>query len=438
MVAKNLVTGIILALVMILLVVAFYPHNADLESASGAPEQVAEMVATSTQLTPHLTGMNTDSDQVGNRIESRADEISTGITGHTSSIEVYGKVTDDNNLPLEGVLIADEINLGSTRSNSDGSYLISIAQDKFKTPVLIFLRDGYRENRVGIAIHNSPRQSNYEINATLELSANSTNVYGWVGNASGEGLGGRKVAIRAQAGQQAGIKYYTVITTSNGEFLFEGVHADVTYKLAIEADEQYAGYTLEPLRVSRQTPRLTIILDRLNMVDIEGLIVGVDNAPVADFGINVQNLSLAYPDRRITSDSSGFFALRAFPAGKLKFSTTAPDYFKITNLWLHANNHRNLRLVIDKGSHLLSGWISDENGVPLGKARITLAAKFSNDGYQSHSNRSMVTDGSGYYQFSQLGEIEHTVSVYANGYATYELDHRFSSFSDQLDIRLYK
>jgi len=438
MVAKPLLTGILLALVVALLLVSFYPHITDTGLSPEPPAQVLETVTFSEQSTHRLTATNTDDDRIDHQTRPQADAITADTTGYTGKIEVYGRVTDDNNQPLQGVLVADEINLGNTRSKSDGSYQISIEQNELKTPVLIFLRDGYQENRVGIAIHNTPKQSSYEINVTLKSSANSTNVYGWVGNGLGEGLGGYKIAIRAQAGQQAGIKFYTVITTSNGEFLFEGVRADIAYKLTIEPSAQYAGYTHEPLRVSQQTPRLTIILDHLNLVDVEGLIVGVDNAPVANFGINVQNLSLDYPDRRITSDASGFFELRGFPAGELKLSTIAPEYFKITDFSLDAGNYQNLRLVIDKGSHLLSGWISDEYGVPLEKARVTLDSRFSNDGYQSHSHRSIVTDSSGYYQFAQLGGVDHKVSVYASGYATYEVNHRFSSFSDQLDIRLYK
>jgi protocatechuate 3,4-dioxygenase beta subunit len=438
MLAKPLLTGTILALAMALLLVGFYPHTSETEPAPESPEQVAEAAIFTQQSSHRLTTTNADGDRTDNQTRPQAGAITADTSGYTGKIEVYGRVIDENNQPLAGVLVADEINLGNSRSKSDGSYRISIEQDPLKTPVLIFLRNGYRENRIGIAIHNSPRQSSYEINVTLKSSADSTNVHGWVGNGLGEGLGGRKISIRAQAGQEIGIKFYTVITASNGEFLFEGVHAGVTYKLTIEPSEQYAGYTREPLRVSPQTPRLTIMLDRLNLVDVEGLIVGVDNGPVANFGFNVQNLSLDYPDRRITSDSSGFFALRGFPAGELKLSTIAPEYFKITDLSLDTGNYQNLRLVIDKGSHLLSGWISDENGVPLEKARITLDAKFSDKDYQSHSHRSIVTDSSGYYQFSQLGGVDHRVSVYASGYATYEVNHRFSSFSDQLDIRLSK
>jgi hypothetical protein len=438
MVAKSLATGIVLALAAALIAAVFHPHTTDTEPVSGSSGQAQDAAAISHPSTHGLSAKTAVVDQTDDYARSPADAITADTDGSTRRFEIYGRVTDDNHQTIEGVLVADEVNFGSTRSNPDGSYQISIEQPEFKTPVLIFLRNGYRENRVGIAIHNTPAQASYEINVTLQAATNSTNVHGWVGNELGEGLGGRKISIRALTGQEAGIKFYTVISASNGEFSFEGVRSDITYKLIIEASEHYAGYTLEPFRVSQQTPRTTIILDRLSLVDIEGLIVGVDNAPVASFGINVQNLSLDFPDRRITSDSSGFFALRGFPAGALKLSTNTPEHFKIIGLSLRANDYRNLMLVIDKGSNLLSGWISDENGVPLGKARVTLNAEFSKHGYQSYSHRSTVTDSSGRYQFSQLGDIDHKLFVYAGGYATYIANYRFSSFSDRLDIRLSK
>lgn len=436
MVVKSLATGIVLAFIVALMATIFQAKTNDMEPVSRSPQLSQDSAAISNQSTHDLTKKSTDDNQADNQTIPPADTITVDSGETARRFEVFGRVFDANNQPIEAVLVADEIRFGSTRTNPDGSYLITLEQNKLKTPVLIFLRNGYQENRIGIATHNTPTQSSYEINVMLQAATNSTNVYGWVGNELGEGLGGRKIGIRAQAGQDAGIKYYTVISASNGDFSFEGVRSGVTYKLVIEPSKHYAGYTLEAFRVSQQTPRTTIIIDRLSLVDVEGLIVGIDNAPVANFGINVQNLSLDYPDRRITSDSSGFFALKGFPAGELKLSTNAPEYFKITGLVLRANDYPNLTLVVDKGSYLLSGWISDENGAPLEKARVTLNANFPTRGYQSYSHRSTVTDSSGRYQFSQLGGVGHKVTVYADGYTTYTVNYHFSSFSDRLDIRL--
>ena len=434
MFSRSLIVGIALALGTVVLFTIFAKPTAVTEGPAATPQTVPQSTS---QTMPGDPVTKHEAIATNNASADPTPEVvSAGVEEQASTIEIYGRVTDEHNQPLEGVLVADEINLGRTRSEADGSYRISVQQPRYKTPILIFLMEGYREKRVGVATQNTPRKSSYEINVALQSSADTTNVSGWVGNALGEGLGSRKIAIRARAGQSVGIKFYTVITTTNGDFLFEGVRAGVNYKLVIEPSEQYAGFTLEPLLITRQTPRLTIILDRLKLVDVEGLIVGIDNAPVTHFSMNVENLSLNYPDRKVTSDSSGFFALQGFPAGDLKLSTSAPQYFKITDLVIGTDAYQSRTLVIDRGNHFLSGWISDNNGVPIEKARVTLSAKFPVNGYRSHSHRSAITDNSGRYQFSNLGAVDHQITVYASGYETHVETLDLSSFVEQHNIQL--
>ncbi|MFT7556005.1 MAG: hypothetical protein ACI9LO_002329, partial [Planctomycetota bacterium] len=40
------------------------------------------------------------------------------------------------------------------------------------------------------------------------------------------------------------------------------------------------------------------------------------------------------------------------------------------------------------------------------------------------------------FEFSNLGNIPHTLTVYARGYDTYIYNHRFATYSDRLDITL--
>ncbi|MCZ6488274.1 MAG: hypothetical protein O6703_08880, partial [Gammaproteobacteria bacterium] len=97
--------------------------------------------------------------------------------------------------------------------------------------------------------------------------------------------------------------------------------------------------------------------------------------PVSDFEINVRNTTTNSLVRMVSTDSSGFFKLDRFPAGELQFLTPYPEYFKITGVTLAPNETRSLNLVIDKGTHYLSGWVSDQNGVPVDNAKVTLDAE---------------------------------------------------------------
>ncbi|MFT5221514.1 MAG: hypothetical protein ACI822_003140 [Gammaproteobacteria bacterium] len=351
-------------------------------------------------------------------------------------IEVFGRVTDGNNQPIQDVLVSDESQFGSVRSNHLGKYRILLTVPTFKTPFLNFLRRGFQENRIGVPVDNRPAENRYPINVHMNPAPHSTSSRGWVRNELGEGVAGQKVALRVKGGQEGGYHFYAVISDSKGEFLFEGIRSNLDYRLEIEASERYAGFILDPYRVRKFTPDATITLDSLELTTVAGLIVDSNGAPIGDFSLSVQNLSVDYPVRRISSDASGFFKLENFPAGELKFSTNSPDFFKFTGFVLDQNEYRVLTLAIDRGNYHLTGWVGDEHGMPMANARVTLKSVLARDDYHSYAHRSIVTTANGEFEFSNLGNIPHTLTVYARGYDTYIYNHRFATYSDRLDITL--
>lgn len=351
-------------------------------------------------------------------------------------IMVSGRVLDEDNQPVENALVSDESNFGHVRTDATGAYQIEIKMPRFKSPFLNFLRSGYQENRIGVPMDQINEEAGVVLNVQLREAVNSTTVHGWVGNDIGQGLAGHAVELRARSLQNTIAIFYAVISDENGDFTFEGIRSGVEYRLDIQPTKKYAGYSLEPYLVSLNTARTVIVLDTLELVDINGMIVGTDNAPVADFSVNIQNLSVDTPDQRITSDSSGFFKLDAFPAGEVKLSTNAPEYFKITGLTIRENNYQQLSLMIDRGNYHLSGWVSDVNDVPLAKARVTLNATFKVNQYQSYSYRSTLTDENGEFRFQQVGSGDHSLSVFSAGYQTQVIKHRFTNYADSVNIRL--
>ena len=94
--------------------------------------------------------------------------------------------------------------------------------------------------------------------------------------------------------------------------------------------------------------------------------------------------------------------------------------------------------MLDKGSYYLSGWVSNELGASVAQARVVLTSLFSRDGYQSYSYRFVVTDSNGGFSFSDMGGLEHDISVDAIGYETRILNYRFQSLADNLNIQLQK
>ena len=352
------------------------------------------------------------------------------------TIRVSGQVSDENNRPIENAMVSDESNFSHVRTDATGAYQIEIRLPRYKSPFLNFLRTGYQENRVGVPMDQISEEATILLDVQLHEADNSTTVHGWVGNDLGQGLAGHAVELRARSFPNSGTLFYAVISDEQGDFTFEGIRSGQEYRLDIQPTSEYAGYSLEPYLVSKNTRRTVIVLDTLELVDISGMIVGVDNAPIADFSINIQNLSVDTPDRRITGDSSGFFKLDAFPAGEVKLSTNAPEYFKITGVTIRENEYQHLTLMIDRGAYHLSGWVSDVNGVPLSEARVTLNANFKANEYHSYSYRSKLSDANGGFEFERIGGGVHSLSVFAAGYRTRVVKHTFTNYSDSVNIRL--
>lgn len=259
---------------------------------------------------------------------------------------------------------------------------------------------------------------------------------GWVRDPSGTGLEGIKVEIESSAVDGEEISILSDVTDASGEFVVAGLAPEREYKLRVEPVGEFAGHSIEPFTVSANSPPNVIVLERLSLVNVDGIIVDTDRAPVPDFELSVRSLAAEFPDRTIRSDATGYFRLEGFPAGELRIATNASDYYRIKGLTLQPNEYQNLTLMIDRGSYHLSGWVSDENGSPVTEAQVTLKSAFAGDGYHSFSYRTTVTDTNGAFEFAQLGGHKMTLGIYARGYRSHILQHEFQSFADNLEIRL--
>jgi hypothetical protein len=263
-------------------------------------------------------------------------------------------------------------------------------------------------------------------------------VSGWVGDESGTGLAGVEVEVESRGFDGEEITLHKTTSGQRGEFIFAKLISGRQYKLEIKPSGEYFGFSLDAFAAGQADVPGEIILDRISLVDVDGMIVDTNHAPVANFKLEVRSLSGAYPDRSISSDSSGYFSLKAFPAGEVRIATNATDYYRIKGLELHPDEYRNLTLVIDRGNYHLSGWVSNESGAPQAEVQVTLKSAFATDDYHSYSYRTKVTDANGAFEFSELGGYPITLGAYADGFVTHVQKHEFQSFSDTLQIRLSK
>jgi 5-hydroxyisourate hydrolase-like protein (transthyretin family) len=260
-------------------------------------------------------------------------------------------------------------------------------------------------------------------------------VSGRVGNRSGAALAGLEIEIESKGFDGENISGARVVSDRLGEFTLQMV-PQRQYSLSISAAGDYAGYSLDAFTDDDAEQLRSIILDRVELVDVDGLIVDTNLSPVADFELTLRHLSLDYPDRIIRSDSSGYFSIKGFPAGEWRIATNQSDYFRIKGLELKPGEYRNLTLKIDRGNYHLSGWVSDSYGAPLAEVLITLKSAFATEEYHSFSYRSVATDANGAFEIAGLGGHQLTIGIYATGFRTYIQQYDFKSFSDTLEIVL--
>ena len=259
---------------------------------------------------------------------------------------------------------------------------------------------------------------------------------GWVRDPSGTGLEGVKIDIESSGVEGEEIVVLSGVTDASGEFVIPGLIPGRDYSLEVVASNEFSRHSIESFTVAADSSPRVIVLERLSLVNVDGMIVDTDRAPVPDFELNVRSLAAAFPDRTIRSDATGFFRLEAFPAGELQIATNASDYYRIKGLALRPNEYQNIELMIDRGNYHLSGWVTDDNGSPVFEAQVTLKSAFAADGYHSSSYRTTATDENGAFEFDRLGGSRLSLGVYARGFRNRTLQHEFQSFADRVEIRL--
>lgn len=352
-------------------------------------------------------------------------------------LEISGRVVDRRQQPIEDVLVTEERNFHSTRTDSQGLYKISVDLPEYIYPVLHFLREGFQGKRVNLKNNSVQDASKLEVDIELEDNINSISAEGWVGNDIGVGLGGLKIRVTSKNIQGLDKIHHTVFSDEKGNFYFEGLRSGDIYRLTVFSTEQYQYYVDEKLILTPSTPKINITLKSLEFVDIDGMIVNNSEIPIPNFEIYIRNVTTNTHVKKIVSDSSGFFSLKKFPAGSVSLTTQGPDYININGLRLAGNEYRNLNLVVDKGDHYLSGWVSDNNGLSVEKALVKLESETQNGSVVSSSYREKTTDSFGNFYFEGLGSGTHVISIKAPGFAKQEKIHHFESQSDRLDIVLF-
>ncbi len=356
--------------------------------------------------------------------------------GGRKRLEIRGRVVDREGRPIAGAVVAEERYFHRVRSAADGRYALPLELPKHRYPVLHFLRSGYEPRRVKLGRQELGDAPVHSLDVTLLDAVDTVTLDGWVSNDLGLGLARARIELTAVYPRNSESFTLTEFSDDRGRFSFEGVESGQSYKLSVNLTPEYPLFEDAEFYIAANPPPVDIVLPTLQFVDIDGMVLDRDLAPVPNYEMYVDNLTTGTHARKIVSDSSGFFSLEHFPLGEISLSTRGAEFHEIKGLRLTAASYQNLELIVDRGSHYLSGWISDVHGMAIDKAMITLDRKFERNGIAHTSYRSQSTGDGGRFRFENLAGGEYHVTVYAFGYAMQEFIHRFDNQAAEVHVRL--
>ena len=297
----------------------------------------------------------------------------------------------------------------------------------------------------------STRQSPREIPVTLPPAAEpdptpialandlpdeaSVMVEGRISDASGAPLDGIAIEVESVSDDGGTVIRKRLQSDSLGNFSLS-LLPQRQYQLLIPGQGDYAGYRIDAFTDANAAILRDIVLNRVELIDADGLIIDTNASPVADFELILRHFSLVYPERVVRSDSSGFFQVNGFPAGEWILSSLQSNYYRIKGLDLSPSEYRNLTLMIDRGGYHLSGWVRDSSGLPLADAKITFKSAIADPNYHSFSYRSTLSDYNGAFAFEELGGRPGLLGIHLPGFEAKVLQHRFESPADTVELVL--
>ena len=240
-------------------------HNGEISTSD--PADITSTAAIDDEIDFNSIEPNNDNGSINSSVDIRTGE-SSSKTGRRR-LEIFGRVVDGDDRPIDDALVAEERYFFSTRTDSEGRYKIFIDMPGNQYPVLRFLRSGFQDKRIQLDAGVLKHKPALKLDVTLVDDSDSISVDGWIGNDIGGGLGGLKIRITSRNKRGLDIVFNTVFSDEKGYFTLDGIKSGATYKLTVFSTPEYLFYVDEELVVTQDSPQLNIILESLVFIDID-------------------------------------------------------------------------------------------------------------------------------------------------------------------------
>jgi len=350
------------------------------------------------------------------------------------ALVVDGTVSGDGE-PLPGVeVIAVGQPSGAAYTDKDGSYEIELEISAGKPAyTLRFARDGYREQRKVLTADDLAARGRIRVDTDLEPRQTMVEVTGWVRDREGETISGETVQLYSEAARQR----YTAVSGRRGEIHFPSVETSDDYMVSARPADVYQDYVALDVDIGVAGAELDIVLEPRAHGRLVGQMVNPDGRPVPSFSLWLRNReALNRPPRLVTGDPQGFFEIDRVEAGPLVFETRGSPHVTISGIRLAPGETRDVILVLDWGTHRVSGLVMDDMGRPVSASELFVTSVRDDGGLRSHVVRRAVTDETGFFLVSQVGSGYHTIRVDSPGFRSRVIDHEVGRESPGVIIRL--
>jgi hypothetical protein len=351
-------------------------------------------------------------------------------------VSVYGQVVDEIGEPLAEVKIRALGKHSSNKSDTNGIYeILTVPIKAGQPPVLDFSLEGFQDNRRRIDAALNPETDQVQLDVQMEPDSNAPKVA-----LSGQVLGPISepaVGVRVKLSSFKSKKRYSTTSNESGEFDFQEVESGNGYRLEVAPTNDYAAFESDVFSLGVEDALYDISLEPAEFSELTATITDLSGQPLRGFSLWALGIGKnAQSPVLVQTDSSGRIQLKQLRAGKIKLESRSRPWLKATEIVLDPGEHQHLEIPMDWGKNWLLGQVVDTQGQPVAGARVVLSWEERFWKVTSESRHEVMSDSEGFFAASNLGALEYTLMVKAQGYISTQLQYRLDEGDQELRVLL--
>ena len=329
-------------------------------------------------------------------------------------VMIYGAVMEEDGQPIAGARVAPTDESQATTTDNAGNYGLELTVDeRSRTRKIRFTKAGYRAETLGVHQSDLRDLSEWRMDARLQVKG-GVSVEGTVTDVNGTSVAGARIQLYSHPLKRS----HQTTSGQDGSFFMDDVEMGDDYRLWVRPKADFQDYVDEGFQVGRGGLFVPVVLEPLEDSSLSGRMVNAFRDPISQYTLWMWNSGAgANRNLAVTSDSGGHFLVDKIPAGEVVFSSRGHPQFFLGGIQLESGKTTSANLVLDWGyEELLGQLVNSDNGEPVTGAEVTLYWANKEQGVTSRSQRQTVSDGGGYFIFTELGPGPHTISVTARGF----------------------